>query len=404
MNTAAHISCCLVVLGALSLHAQAPRAGRETKEFSGVVRRILVGSQFAYSVMTIEDPNGTADFHFPPENGALILNSFKLGDSIVFKASILGRPANEARVKLMRETMLYYLIGSITAVRVGGAWTDLVSGAPPRLWSPEGEVLLNRKVVNVYKEQGRNRAVEFSDGVIGHYSTAFLKFDPLKDVDPGDHLSFIGRRLPQSQSYIYPIPGVKEVYSFQKLERASGTIRSLLFKQNYVCIGVSVSTNKGDIRASFPSEYARKVEKFADGRRVDVYITDYEIEGQLHPPELHAIVAGRDSLIINQMGFYGGADGPHEYVPKSLIGKISQITHTDTGMITGIVLDERTFVEIDANTARQLENLLRKGTTVEISGGQRVKKTGEIYSEEYEILAAYQITIDGRVFLITMRP
>jgi hypothetical protein len=404
MNTVARLSCCLIVLGALISHAQSSLGGRETKEFSGVIRRILAGSHFAYSIMTIEDGNGTADFYFPPENGELIVNSFKPSDSIVFKARVPSRPATDARVKLMKESMLYYIVGTITAVRVGGAWTELLPGAPRLPWFPEGEVLLNRKVINVYQEQGYKRAVEFSDGVIGYYSSAFLKFNPIEDVDPDDHLSFIGRKFPYSQSYVYPIPGVREVYSLQKLERTSGTIRSLLFKQNNVCIGISAATNKGNIRASFPTEYARRVEKFADGRRVDLYVTDYKVEGQLHLPELHAIVAGRDSLIINQMGFYGGADGPHEYVPKSLSGKISQITRSDAGKIMGIVLDGRTFVEIDANTARQLDNLLRKGKSIEVSGGQRVKKAGEIYSEDYEILAAYQITIDGKVFIITTRP
>jgi hypothetical protein len=374
----------------------------EMKEYAGIVREFRSTRYFAYSVMTIEIEGGLTDLDFPVEQGRMIMNSYKPGDSILLRAKIHSKPMDAEARKLMKAHMHYFVAGQLLSINLNNRWIDIAWGKAEK-WSWKVEVLLNRKVESVYNEGSSARALMFENGMVGFigpYTTA----DPLNGVRAGDHTSFIGRALPVLDGSVYPVEGVKQVYLFSPLQRSRGTLQALLFKQNYVCIGVSATTDRGEIRASFPTEYAREVEKFADGRTVDIYMSGYKMEGQLQPPELHAIVSGRDSLLIKETGFYGGADGKHEYVPVTFQGKVSAINRSDAGKILGLIVDDHTFLEVDVNTARQLENVLRRGKSLEVVGEQRVKKTGEIYSKDYEIVVPHQITIDGKVFLITTRP
>jgi hypothetical protein len=396
----------LIVLFLLAMSVTKGHSQVEPKEISGIIREIQPGRYFAYSLMTVESNNELIDLQFLPEHGRIIMDEFGPGDSVLLKVTLPNRTVDAATSKRMKESMLFFHIGRIVSIKIKDKWIDIASGnaQPPVPATWESKVHLNLPVVDTYEQGSQTRALVFANGLIGFYPGSLNLRNPLADVRIGERVSFIGRRFPVSEGDVYPVAGVQTVYFFQRLHRASGTIQSLLFKQNFVCIGISLSTDRGKLSASFPTEFARDVEKFADGRRIDIYVTDYKIEGEPHLPELQAIVSGRDSLLINTIGFYGGADGKHDHVPLTFQGKVTGVTKADSGKIIGVTIDDQYFVEIDGNTARQLGDALRRGKILEISGAERVKKDGEIYSKDYRIVVPYQITVDGKVFLITTRP
>lgn len=383
------------ILGSASLHAQQG----EGKEFRGILRGIEPGFYFAYSMMTIEVNGELIDLQFPVTSGRMIKDSFKPGDSILLRTTLNSKILDAATRKQVRENGIYMVVGQIVSINRDGTWTELQYSK--RQFPKDGEVVLNLRVSDIYVADFP-KALLFANGVIGFTMFASHKYNPLGSVSKGDKVSFVGMEFPVPEGSVYPVEDVKKLYALQLLERATGSIRSLLFKQNYVCIGISVTTHDGERAVSFPSELARDVERFADGRQVDIYLLDYQTKGQL--PELHAIVSGEDTLLIRTLGFYGGPDSKHEHVPVALSGKVTRVNKSDTGRTIGLILDERVFIEVDINTARQMGELLKKGRSLEVVGDERVKKEGEIYSKDYRIVVPHKITVDGKVFLINTRP
>lgn len=120
----------------------------------------------------------------------------------------------------------------------------------------------------------------------------------------------------------------------------------------------------------------------------------------MNPPELHAIISEADTLKIEEAGFYGGADVAHDHKPAVVSGKISKVNRSDRGGIMNVILGNDVYVEITYTTSEQLGKYLKKGIEMEVSGDERIKKEGEIYSEDYRIITPRKVKVDGKEFLL----
>ena len=232
----------------------------------------------------------------------------------------------------------------------------------------------------------------------------------LADVRPeyrvpgkGDVVSFLAHReVPLlSDQAAYPVAGVKEVYLYSPLIKQTGQIKSFLFKQNSVCIGLTMISNGAEVSVGFPSDFAVQIRDFLkDGRRADFYYMGFRVENQPNPFELHALVSESDTLRIERPMYYGGEDVAHDHRPVEVSGKITRVDRSPHMKIMSIMVGKDAYVDIDAGTTQQLEKLLRKGAVVSVQGDERIRKEGEIYREQHRIIIPRKLVIDGKEFLL----
>ena len=150
---------------------------------------------------------------------------------------------------------------------------------------------------------------------------------------------------------------------------------------------------------SFPSDKATVVRDFLKPDvDLKIYYGQYSDLDKNNLPELHAIIQEKDTLLINDFGFYGGPDGKHDHSDVEFEGKITQLSKSKKGNVQSLIVGGKVFMEIEAMMAQQFGHMLEKGKRITVQGKERVKKIGEIYSKDYRIVTPEKITIDGITF------
>lgn len=374
----------------------------EIQEFTGVVKSIVPGYRFALAHLIV-DVNGREEgFSFYAYHAALIMENLKIGDEVTIKANVnihLRSLAKELDEK--NKLLSWYLFYNYsTELKVNDKWIAL-----PETKSNDVrmvyKVFLDKRVVADYWQNGFRCGLVFENGLVGYNDVVIKELYRMESIKPNDVVSFGGLRMGPTEGYVYPIEGVKEVYHFSEMTKTSAKPYSYLFKQNFVCIGVKFITGDGNtFNVSFPSNEAKRVKAFlSDSESVNVYYDNFfAATGQLHPPELHAVTNARDTLYINQFGFYGGADVKHDHKAVEVTGKITKVNKTENGKLTGIMVGLECFVEVHDLVALQLGLSLKKGEEITVIGKERIKIEGEIYQRDYRIITPEKIVISGKEF------
>lgn len=376
----------------------------EYQELTGIVRSIEPGLNFAYQYLLLEVDGDRSGFMFNPEYGELLHQRLTPGDKITIRVRLDVR-SREWRTKMevsKRPLPWYMFMDVITEIKLGDQWMDMPEwkGSVER---PEFGVFINKKVVDEYKFDGLSSALLFEGGIVATYLGSYLYPGAINTIKTGDRVSFGGRKMKPSEGFKYPVETVQGVYYFNRLNHHTGTLYSYLFKQNSVCIGVRFNLAGGkQLDVSFPSEEAMRVKEYLANHKdaLQIYCSDYKPEGQLHPVELHALVSPGDTLFITNFGFYGGADGKHDYQPVDINGKITRVNLTPKGAVSSLIVNGDYYIEIDAMMAQQLTRYFQKGKPITIQGKQRIKKEGEIYQKNYNIVMPERLTIDGKTFSV----
>lgn len=384
----------------LSVAAQ-PRY--EIQEFTGIVKSIEPGFRFALEYLMFEVNGKSEGFAFSPQYGTFIYEKVKPGDRVTIKANVNLR-MRQLRTEMHeknKELSWFMFNDRITEIKIGNEWIALPE--KENGYSPaEVRVFLEKEVIGEYWKSGFRSGLIFESGLVAAYMGFNKYFDPMSDFKKGDRVSFNGYKMGRVEGYKYPIDGISEVYHFSPLTKISGKLYSYLFKQNSICIGAKFEiSGRKQLSVSFPSDDAERIRQFLKtDSKVDIYYNNYKIEGQLHPPELHALVKPGDTLYINKFGFYGGADGKHDYKEVEVNGKITKINTSDKGNILSVIVASDYYVEIDAMMAQQLGYFFQKGKEVRIVGKERIRKEGEIYQKDYKIITPEKVVVDGKTFLL----
>jgi hypothetical protein len=63
-------------------------------------------------------------------------------------------------------------------------------------------------------------------------------------------------------------------------------------------------------------------------------------------------------------------------------------------------VDDKYFLEVNKKTESQLKKYFRPSVPIEFEGKQRIKKPGEVYEGNYEIVTPTKMTIAGKEFLL----
>jgi hypothetical protein len=155
---------------------------------------------------------------------------------------------------------------------------------------------------------------------------------------------------------------------------------------------------------SFPSNFAERIKRFSgEGQKLTLYRDEYPW-GNSTLLQLLAVAYQGDTLKIEEHAFYGGADVKHDHKPVTVEGKITKVIESDKGKIISVILNNAYYIEIDDLIEKQLGNFFTRGKLIGISGDERIKAEGEIYSKDYRIITPRSITIDGKSFLLRPQP
>lgn len=382
--------------------AQPPKG--EIKEFTGTVKAFKPGFGLAYERLILDITGTEEHFVFQPKYGKAIFEYVKIGDQITLQAKVFAE-INE-RIKNMSEVVRKsFKRDIILSIKVRDHLIELPetkqfyeTGKP--MTKDLFETFLDIRVKGEYMEGNHQIGLLFDDGL-----AAYNWFRQKEKIEVGDIVSFRGHKFPDDDGFVYPIPGIKTVYFFGPLKKVEGTIKSLLFKQNYVCIGMTVRTRKGEIRMGFPSNYGSRIQQLAlENQSMIFYCGDFPENEPLSPPSLHAIIHENDTLKVSEYGSFGGTDISHDHKPASIKGKVTNVNRSDKGRVLSIIIGNDCYVEVDHVMEKQLGNFFKKGQLMEISGDERIKAKGEIYSKDYRIITPKSITIDGKNFLLGQQP
>ncbi|HBK87990.1 MAG: hypothetical protein U0289_13370 [Cyclobacteriaceae bacterium] len=378
----------------------------EIREFTGRILAIEPAFRVAYERIRMDVAGEEAQFLFWPNYGKYILDHLKVGDQTTLRAEvnlIWERRRKEFQSDPKMKKILSVWGGDrITEILIDGKWVPLPYSTVNRINERPVGVFLEKTILQVYPNDQDRKVFIFQDGLAANFS--FMAGNPdFRPAKRGDVVSFFGyAEVPQfSETAVFPVSGIKKVYSYSPLIRNSGQLKSLLYKQNSVCIGMVMKTNDEEIQVSFPSDLAREVRDFVkDGRQVNFYYIGFKVEHQPNPFELHALVAGSDTLRIERGLFYGGEDVAHDHKPVEVTGKITRVDRSPRQKIMSIMVGKDAYVDIDAATAQQLDKLFRKGAGISVQGDERIRKNGEIYRETYRIITPRKLVIEGKEFLI----
>ena len=379
----------------LGLSALFGQVKYEVQDISGIVVAIQPGLGFAYEVLELKVNEESNYFNINPEYGKSILSKIKIGQPLEIKVNVnltlkenLKRNGNK-----LPKRWPFYWADKITEVKMNGQWisTPYSEQFPSVFKRNNWHVFLEETV----KEKRQNALIFENDKIGFGPGLFFFERKTIDQINAGDQVSFIGSESKVSDKYWYPIEGVKSVYSFTPLNKTVGKIKSFIYKQNFVRIGLTIN----QYRLSFPADLGKSIEKFVNEEPVTIYYLGEGDERANLLPTVHAIVQGADSVLI-PYHYYGDPDGKHEHKEAELDGKISRVNRSDKGRIISLIMGNDCYVEVSPKMAEQLGNYLSKGKVIKILGDERIKKAGEIYEQNFRIITPRKVVADGKEFIL----
>ncbi len=379
----------------LPLFAAVAQPKGEVKEFVGYVNAYQSGTGLAYSRITLTTEGEMLHFKFPPQYGEMLTTDYPPGARITVRARVFPHVNRNVRTLPAAQRVLFEN-DQLIAVKKGDGWIEF-SMDKPEMWRRQVGIFMDVKVKAKYELSERQRALVFDHGL-----TAYNWFYIPDEAKPGDIVSFRGNEYPIEEGFVFPIPNVKRLYYYRPLRKVEGTIKSLLFKQNYLCIGINVETRNGEVYMGFPSNYGQMMRRLAERQESMTFYFDSgkTIPSLLDPPELAAIVNRSDTILIDSYGTYGGFDIPHDHKPARIEGKISRVNRDERGKVLSIVIGNDCYIPVSLAMEKQLTNYFKKGQMMEISGDERVKGEGEYYSRNYRIITPRTVVVDGKNFVM----
>lgn len=380
----------------------------EPREFEGKLLSYEVGYSFAYEHIRVEINGKESRFHFYPQYGQFMLKDFKTGSTIKFKALVrLDLIEDDVSYRKMNDSYYWFFNKqTIQEIWWNGEWKKFIESneKPKKITS---KVFLEETIQEFYIRNEFRSAVKLTNGNVAFLGLMGRLYDPFKDYNVNDKFSFVGEEIVRGEGYAYPL-SFSELFYGYKIVKSEGTLKSYLYKQNHVCIGMKFSSSRGDFAVSIPSYQGEKVQKFLiPGEPLIVYHSpnyDKSAPNDGMAPELHAIIQGRDTLYIPEHGFYGGPDAKHDHKHAYVEGKIREIIKSSNGHIINFIVDNQFYIEFDSRFEKQIGSLLRKGLEVKIYGDLRIKKDGEVYKKNYQIVSPYKIEIGDKTYLLNQLP
>ncbi len=369
------------------------------QEFEGTFQGFEVGIGYVLNKIRLNVGEATEYFAFPAKYCQELQQVLKVGQSLRVRARVHRTGRDKPT---LHPTIDYFFPETVTDVWLDGKWKSMDDKSPGThaFYRKTYSVYLDKKIEKMYWAGRYKVALRFDRDQAAYFLMPSAMRDRMKHLEEGQLVSFMGGAYHFESGMCYPHPEIRGTHSFIELLKAKGMIVSFLFKQNFACIGMRVETEAGLMSLAFPSEYAEIIHSIARrNEQITIYYDALDREVKLEPTSLHAIIAGSDTVKIGTL-FYGGADGEHQHIPVVASGRINQVLKSEKGRMIGLIIDKKYFVETTASMVDQLREILSKGKWVMIEGDQRIKKKGEVYSKNYEIVVPRKITVEEKTYLV----
>ncbi len=373
----------------------------ELLQVEGVIEKYIPTPGIAYTVMQYTSAGQSSVARFPSQQGKEILQLFPVGTSV--KISVKSRvPKIKFKDSFQRNSLFYFLADSLVSIQsdqnlLTCQWKRDTDRYPI---FRNRKLLLEQKIKEVIDMDEKKAVLTENSSLIleNNFFFANQKFHKLR---PGATIHNFGVEFPVREGEALAFQGIKRVMSSGLLAKVEGTIHSFLFKQNGVCIGLSLQTETQLIRMNFPAEFGTKlmaIEKLKQPVTVycDKMITDTKT---FLFPGIQAIVSGGDTLKIER-DFYGDPDGKHDFVIATKRGQIKNLILDRKGRLISIHLHNEILIEVNEKIQSQLRNILKKGKQIEVQGNERIKKEGEVYENNQAVMVPKKLVIDGVEFLV----
>lgn len=402
-----HMICTILIVLAQLTYSKA-QVKWEPREFEGKLLSYEVGYSFAYEYLRVEINGKERRFHFYPQYGQFMLNDFKVGSTLKFKALIrMDLIEDDVSYRKVNDTYYWFFNKqTIQEIWWKGEWKKLIeSNEKPK--KAVSKVFLEETIQSFYVRDEFRSAAKLTNGSVAYLGIMGGFYNPFKEYSINDKFSFVGEGIARGEGYAYPLSFSELFYGYE-IVKSEGTLKSYLYKQNHVCIGIKFYNVASDFAVSIPSDYGEKVQKFLKPEEpLTVYHSrnrNKSAPDDSMAPELHAIIQGTDTLYIEERGFFGGADRRHDHRYVYLEGKIKEIVKTEKGNIINFIVDNEFYIEFDSRFEKQIGALLKRGLPVKISGEERIKRSGEVYKKNYRIVSPYKIEVGDKTYLLNQLP
>lgn len=384
----------------------------EERKFEGTIEKYKVTFGIAYNSMAIRMEEKLILVKFDRSQGKELVENFPVGTRVtgVSRGSRLDfKPYNEKASKGLKELFSYFMADSLVSIKSQAHETVAIwkkrtpqDGLFINKKTEKDKVVFDQEIAQIFKIDNRKKAFLLEDQnlLVGSPFFDFLK----AEWHANEEVSFIGYEIDLRPGEAYPIEGFKKVMSVRRLSKESVVIESFYYKQNSVCIGLRATTSMGMVKLNFPSIYAKKIMEIEKKKEpILIYFDRFEGDPKSFLfPTIHGLICGSDTLRMED-DYYGDPDGDHDYISISSKGVITKLNLSAKQKIVSLVVDERYLLEIDRKTESQLKAYLKKGKSIGFEGDQRIKKEGEVYQFDYQIVSPKKLTLEGREFLLYNR-
>jgi hypothetical protein len=382
----------------------------KTHDFEGVIDK-YVASGVAYDLMLLRTGKSYFYIKFDSRSGKEVLEKFPVGTQV---SGVARGRSIESKFFGRLSVFLDFLADSLVSLNGAGhrytqVWIprkDFVHHFDPTNHSRRS-ILLDHKIVRTASQSSYSRMLYIDKSTV----LVSPNNSRTRQLTKGDVVSAIIQPIELMDGEVYTVSEFKSAYHAEILQKFEGSIESFLYNQNTACTGMRVGNGRTSSKFQFPSHYAQQIMEWQ--KREEPILVYYRPLGMnlvtknvlttkyiLSNSAIQAIISGSDTLRFTD-NYFGSSDNKHEYEPSINNGKISDIKVSLAGKTYGIVVDEKYFLEIDRKTEAQLKKYFRKRLPISFEGKRLVKKPGEVYEGNYEVITPTKLTIEGKEFLLT---
>lgn len=392
---------CILYLLALPMIGYSQKKVKvELVQVEGVIEKYIPTPGIAYSIVQYSSQGESALARFPSQQGKEILQQFPVGTSV--KLSVKARvPKFEFEDDPKRIWLRYFLADSLVSLQsnqnsINCHWAN---GELPSLFRNR-KLLLEQKVKSRIEIEGIKGVLTESNIIILDNSF-FSQEKPISNLKVGSVFHNFGTEFPLRDGEAYSVQGVKRVMSSGLLTKVEGTIHSFLYKQNGVCIGLTLQTENELIRMNFPAELGALLMDIEKRKQpITIYFDQFSVDIKTFLfPTIHAVISGTDTIKIER-DYYGDPDGKHEFQIATKRGQIKNLIMDRRGKLVSIHLNNQILIEANEKIQQQLRDRLKKGKQIEVHGNERIKKEGEVYENNQSVIVPKKLIIDGIEFLV----